>query len=473
MDIFGLSITRTKSLGSGMGSLSGISGSRSWWPLIREATTGGWQRGADVNTDTVLSNPTLFSCVTLIAGDIAKLRPKLVEQSADRIWREIESPAFSPVLRKPNAYQSRIDFFEWWMLSKLVHGNLYALKARDGRGVVTALYILDPYRVTPLLAPDGSVFYQLSPDNLARLADSVVVPAREIIHDVMCPLFHPLCGVSPIYAAGYPALQGLNIRSASDKFFTNGSKPGGVLTAPGAIAQATADRLKAYWDANFSGDNTGKIAVLGDGLKYEAMAMTAEQSQMVEQLKMTDEDICKCFHMPRHKVGVGPDPTYNNIESLNKNYYSDCLQKHIEKLESKLDEGLELTTVPGRTLGIEFDRDALFEMDTAAKSDAAAKAIGAGMSPNEARFRYYDLGPVPGGESPYLQEQNWPIRLLSARELPAKAPTPPAPIPAAPEPPDDEPADDKTWQKTIDWDLYDTGIRAERIDLFARSEAGA
>jgi len=36
---------------------------------------------------------------------------------------------------------------------------------------------------------------------------NVVVPAREIIHDVMCPLFHPLIGVSPIYAAGYPAMQ--------------------------------------------------------------------------------------------------------------------------------------------------------------------------------------------------------------------------------------------------------------------------
>jgi HK97 family phage portal protein len=449
MEMFGLTITRTKSLGSGMDSLTGISGSRSWWPLIREATTGGWQRNEEINTDTVLSNPTLFACVTLIAGDIAKLRPKLVERDAHGIWSEIESAAFSPVLRKPNAYQSRIDFFEWWMLSKLVHGNLYALKARDGRGVVTALYILDPYRVTPLLAPDGSVFYQLSQDNLARLTNSVVVPAREIIHDVMCPLFHPLCGVSPIYAAGYPALQGMNIRSASDKFFTNGSKPGGVLTAPGAITQATADRLKTYWDSNFSGDNTGKIAVLGDGLKYEAMAMTAEQSRLVEQLKMTDEDVCKCLHMPRHKVGVGPDPTYNNIESLNKMYYSDCLQKHIEKLESKLDEGLELTTVPGKTLGVEFDRDALFEMDTAAKSEAAAKAIGAGMSPNEARHRYYDLGPVPGGESPYLQEQNWPLRLLSARELPTRAPTPPpapAPLPAAA----DESSADDTPSKAYD-----------------------
>lgn len=428
MNFFGLTILRTKALAS----LSSVSGSRGWWPYIRELTTGGWQRNEEVAVDTALSNPTLFACVTLIAGDIAKLRPMLVERDRNLIWTEVESPAFSPVLRKPNPYQERVDFYEWWLLSKLVHGNTYALKARDARGVVTALFILDPYRVTPLVAPDGSVFYQLTKDVLSRV-ETVVVPAREIIHDVMCPLFHPLIGVSPIYAAGYPAIQGLNIRNKSDKFFSNGSKPGGVLTAPGPIAQATADRLKAYWEENFSGDNIGKIAVLGDGLKYEAMAMTAEQSQLVEQLRMSDEDIAKCFHMPRHKVGIGPDPTYNNIEALNNGYYTDCLQKHITKLQIKLTSGLELGNVPGRTLAVEFDLDDLLLMDSPSRIKAGADAIGSGgMSPNEARFRYFDLGPVAGGESPYLQQQQWPLKMLANRELPVvapSAPTPPEPLP--------------------------------------------
>lgn len=452
MELFGLTIARTKTLQTKaltLAGLSGVSGSWGWWPILREMTTGAWQRNEEVSVSTVLSNPTLYACVTLIAGDIAKLRPKLVERDANGIWTEIESPAFSPVLRKPNHYQTRIDFYEWWMLSKLCHGNTYVLKARDGRGLVRALYVLDPYRVTPLVAPDGSVYYQLSQDDLNTLAQTVTVPAREIIHDVCCPLFHPLCGVSPIYAAGYPAMQGLNTRSASDKFFVNGSKPGGVLTAPGAISQETAARLKTYWETNFAGDNIGKIAVLGDGLKYEAMAMTAEQSQLVEQLNMTDEDVAKCYHIPRYKVGIGPDPTYNNIAALNQAYYADCLQKHLEKLEIKLDEGLELTTVPGRTLGVEFERDDLIQMDAQARVDTASKAIGAGASPNEARKRWMDLGPVAGGETPYLQEQNWPLALLAARELPTRAPTEPAPLPEeedadeASEPPEDSAADER------------------------------
>jgi HK97 family phage portal protein len=431
MNLLGLTITRTKSLS--LSPLSTSASMRGWWPIIRDSVAGAWQRNEEVRIDTALSNPTLYACITLIAGDIAKMRPKLVQKDDNGIWHEVESGAFSPFLRKPNDYQSRIDFFEWWMLSKLCHGNTYVLKARDGRGVPVQGHILDPTRVTPLLAPDGSVFYQLAQDDLAQIDESIIVPAREIIHDVMCPLFHPLVGVSPIYAAGFPAIQGMNIRNASDKFFSNGSKPGGVLTAPGSIAQATADRLKAYWESNFSGDNIGKIAVLGDGLHYEAMSMTADQSKLVEQLRMTDEDIAKCFHMPRHKVGVGPDPTFNNIEALNKQYYSDCLQKHIEKLEDKLDYGLELTNVTGKVMGVEFDRSALFEMDTTAKADAAQKAITSGMSVDEVRFRYHDLGPVPGGDKPFLQRQNWPLNLLGSDSKPPET----TPAPSSIQPPED------------------------------------
>lgn len=411
---------RAKAALSRLSSLWSVPGSRIWWPFIQEPFAGAWQQNQEIQVNNVLANPTLYACVTLIAGDIAKLRPMIVEQDSNRIWSEVELAGYSAVLEEPNGYQEWVDFAEWWMESKLCHGNLYALKARDGRNMVQALYILDPFRVTPLVAPDGSVFYQLGEDPLADIAESIVVPAREIIHDRICPLFHPLVGISPIYAAGFPAVQGLNTRTASDKFFTNGARPGGVLTAPGQIAQATADRIKAYWDANFSGNNTGKIAVLGDGMKYEQMAMTAEQSQLVEQLRMTDEDIAKCFHMPRHKVGIGPDPTYTNIEALNQQYYTDCLQKHIVKMQRKLTTGLGLDLVPGRELAVELDLDDLLMMDSASRIKAGADAIGSGgMSPNEARFRYFDLGPVEGGDSPYLQQQNYSLQALARRDAQA------------------------------------------------------
>ena len=130
-------------------------------------------------------------------------------------------------------------------------------------------YFLDPRLVVPLVADNGDVYYQLQRDPLSELPSAVTVPASEIIHDRWNTLYHPLVGLSPIYAAGVSALTSLNIQRNSANLFKNSARPGGVLTAPNAIEESTAQRLKAYFEENFTGDLAGKVAVLGDGLEYK------------------------------------------------------------------------------------------------------------------------------------------------------------------------------------------------------------
>lgn len=399
-----------------------------WWPVVREPYAGAWQKNVEVKLDSVLSHPTAFRCVSLIASDVAKMRLRLV-RSDDGIWTEAESAAYSPVIRKPNRFQNRIQFYANWMESKLTRGNTYVLKERDNRGVVIALYVLSPDRVKPLVAPDGAVFYELMQDDLSGLKqNSVVVPAREIIHDRWNTLFHPLVGLSPIYANGLAAVQGLAIQNNSARFFENGSQPGGVLTAPGAISNETAQRLKEHWDNNYTGTNVGKVAVLGDGLSYEPMAVTAVDSQLIEQLRWSAETVCSVFGVPSYKVGVGPAPAYNNIQALNQQYYSDCLQIHVESIELCLDEGLDLA----KPFGTEFDLDDLLRMDSATLMDMLDKGKSI-MTPDEQRRRL-NLKSVRGGDAVYRQQQDFSLEALAKRDAQ------PDPFnPGAPEAPQDQP----------------------------------
>jgi HK97 family phage portal protein len=435
MQIGPFTLARTKSLtiGQGLSPLSGRGGQ--WWPWVRESFSGAWQQNVTIEVSNVLTYASVFACVTLIASDIAKLGLDLVEEDRDGIWAEVVAPrgqAWAPVVKKFNHYQNRIKFIEQWITSKLIFGNTYALKQRDQRRIVSALYVLDPQRVTPLVTPSGDVYYQLRRDDLSELpSDGLIVPASEIIHDRMICIYHPLIGVSPIYACGLAAMQGLAIQGNSNTFFANGSQPGGVLTAPGIITDETAARLKAYWDTNFGGVNVGKVAVVGDGLKYEPMSQNAVDSQLIDQLKWTAENVCTTFHVPPYMIGVGNPPPYANIEPLQQQYYAQALQSLIENLELCLDEGLELPA----PYGTQVDLDDLFRMDTVTRADAAAKAIGSGgMSPNEARHKYFDLGPVTGGDTPYLQVQNYSLAALNKRDsgdpfAPVTPALPPAPLP--------------------------------------------
>ncbi len=384
---------------------------RGW--RILESFPGAWQRDVVIDRDSVLSNWTVFACMTLIAGDVGKMCINLM-QDVDGIDVEVESPAFSPVLRKPNAYQTRQKFIESWVLSKLSAGNSYILKERDNRKVVVAMHVLDPNRVRPLVAENGDVYYELQDDKLAGLPTGFpAVPASEIIHDRMWCLFHPLVGLSPIFACGLAATQGLKIQGNSAKFFENMSRPSGILTAPGQISDENAKRVKEAWERNFSGDNIGRVAVLGDSLSYQGMSVNAVDAQLVDQLKLSGEMICSVFHVPGYKVGVGSTPTYQNAEILNQIYYSDCIQVQVEGIEALLDEGLGIA---GAGYSTEFDLDDLLRMDSATQVKTLNDAVGGGwMSPNEARKKR-NLPAVTGGETPYLQQQNYSLSALSQRD---------------------------------------------------------
>lgn len=436
----------------------GTGGRGGWWCTVRESFTGAWQQNVTVNRDCVLAYWAVYACIKLISSDISKMRVKLVEEGDDGIWSEIKQGSpFLPVLRKPNRYQTRVQFWQYWIASKLIHGNTYVLKQRDARGIVVALYILDPCSVTVLVADDGSVWYQLRRDNLSGVADErldITVPASEIIHDKMVCLHHPLVGVSPIFACGVAATQGLAIQNNSANFFTNGSMPGGIIKVPGALTPENAAKLKASWESGFTGDNSGKTAILADKMEYQPLTMTAVDAQLIEQLKWTAEVVCSTFGVPAYKIGAAPAPAYNNIAALDQQYYSQCLQSLIESAELCLDEGLGLVDVVGRppyTLGTEFDLKALIRMDPQAQMQFVKEGIAASVfSPDEGRAEF-DLGRVTGGASPMAQQQNYSLAALAKRDAQAD-PFGSAPAPAAPantEPP--TPTADQQLEFSVDF----------------------
>ncbi len=421
--------------------LSQVSARGGWWPIVRESFAGAWQQNLEITLVDVLSHPVVFACITLIASDVAKMGIRLVKlDESGGIWIETESPSFSPILREPNHFQSRIQFYEHWMISKLAHGNTYVLKVRDNRQIVVRMYVLDPTCVTPLVAPDGSVYYQIKRDDLSGVPVDVTVPASEIIHDRFNTLYHPLVGLSPIYACGLIAIIGLKALQNSANMFQNSGVPGGILTAPGAIAQADAERLKSTWEAGYSGNNYGKVAVLGDGLKFEPMKMQSSvDSQLREHLDWISLAICSAFHVPGFMVGVGPYPSWNNVQALTQIYYGQCLQSHIENLELCLDKGLGLSPdkIDGVRLGTELDLDNLLRMDTATMLSSLKDGVMAGLiTPNEGRKK---LGytPIEGGDTTYMQEQQHSLAALNKRDEqadPFASPSKPDPAATAPAP---------------------------------------
>jgi len=435
MNIFGYELSIRKKL------LNPVPDYRGWHHLIHEPFQGAWQRNIDERYSDLLSYPALYACVSRIAQDIAKLPFILVRLSAG-IWKPVEENSpFWPVLRKPNYYQTAQQFRESWSVAKLINGNAYILKGRDARGIVNALYSLDPCKVVPLVSDSGDVFYRIQhrgtwnlpplPDFVDDYAEGdVVIPAREIIHDRMNAFYHPLIGVPPVCAAHWAAVKNLRILRNASQFFQNGGNPGGILTAPAGIDDADARRLEHYWNENFTGDNSGRTAVIGADIKYTQFGMKAADSQLVEQMKYSDEQICQPFGIKPYKIGIGNPPAGWKSHDINIEYHGDALSPLIEAMENLLDDGLAISL----PMGVEVNLEPLWRMDEGTRAETESKLVGGKIkTPDEAR-RQFNLSSTAGGNTLWGQHQDYPLGILAERD----DLNPVAPEPAPPPAPDDE-----------------------------------
>lgn len=387
------------------------------WRVISEPFTGAGQRNIEEPIGDLITYPTLYACIARISTDVSKLPFSLRTRSAQGIWSEVSNPAYDPVLRKPNAFQTAGQFREYWITTKLVTGNTYVLKRRDTRGVAIELYVLDSSKVLPMVSDSGAVYYQLQADSINSLpagypADQLIVPASEIIHDRCMSIHHPLIGVPPVAAAHWPAVKNMKILRNATDFFANHAQPGGLLTAPAGMTDEDAKKVQAYWDDNFTGNQSGRVAIIGADMKFTPFAMKSIDSQMIEQMRYSDEQICQPFGITPFKVGIGTIPAALGVDGMNQLYYADALQGHIESMESLLNEGLRITP----PLGVKLDLDPLLRMDEGKRADVEVKLVGGKIkTPDEGRARF-NLAPTGGGDTLWGQTQDVPLGLLSSRE---------------------------------------------------------
>ncbi|WP_151838101.1 MULTISPECIES: phage portal protein [unclassified Acinetobacter] len=391
-------------------SMSPVQGSGGWSGVF-EPFMGAWQRNMELKKGDLLEFHPIFSCISLISKDIGKM-PLELKKKKGEIWVKTKDDRLK-FLEKPNNFQTMQQFLEYWIISKLSRGNTYVLKFRNFLGQIEQLIVLNPDLVKPLVDSSGNVFYQISIDLLAKQTQSVILPASEIIHDRWNCLYHPLVGLSPVVALTATASSGLAIQNYSANFFNNMSRPSGILTAPGRISDEDARDIQKRWKENYSGSNVGGTAVLGSDMKYLSISIAAADAQLIEQHKFSVEVSCSAFNMPPYKIGFGSFPQGMKVEDVNILYYGDCLQSPTEAIENLLDDGLGL-----KAMGYEvfLDVESLIRMDSASKMDFYTKGVKGGIiAPNEARIKF-NLEPVAGGWSVYMQQQNFSLEALSKRD---------------------------------------------------------
>jgi HK97 family phage portal protein len=406
-----------------------------WWQLGYNVENGG--RSAMVE-----------ACVAAYAQTIAMCPGNHWYWEESKGRSRVPTSALTRIIRKPNSYQSISDFM-LNLVYDMFDGNAYALVLRNNRGEAQELHLFNARSSFATVAVNGDVFYSLSGNEIIeRQLDvkKLMVPARDVLHLRMHTPRHPLVGESPMVAAALQMVAGNTALMQQVAFYANQSRPSFVLTTDQVLSKEQASVLRELWNEQSKGLNQGKTPILTGGLKPSTpLSVNAENSDLIELLKLSDQAVANVYRMPLQKLGLG-NTTYSSTEALNSDWLASGLGFVLNHIEEAFGNLFKLKGQPDEYL--EFDTSALLRSAFKDRMEGwAAGTKGGIVARNEAR-REFELKPVTGGDEPWVQQQDIPLSVAFDN---AKNPPPPPPKPALPAPDPNAPAPDPTSQESADF----------------------
>ena len=348
---------------------------------------GGSAAGKNVNERSAMQMTAVYACVRILSEAIAGL-PLHLYKYRDGGGKEkaVEHPLYRILHDEPNPEMSSFVFRETLMTHLLLWGNAYAQIIRNGRGEVMALYPLMPNKMTVDRTPEGQLIYKYnkSSDEANTMENSLVTLMPEEVLHIPGLGFDGLVGYSPIAMAKNAIGLAIATEEYGSKFFANGASPSGVLEHPGILKNP--EKVRESWHAVYGGSgNSGKVAVLEEGMKYTPISISPEQAQFLETRKFQIDEIARIFRVPPHMVGDLEKSSFNNIEQQSLEFVKYTLDPWVIRWEQGLSRAL-FTEDEKKNYFFKFNVEGLLRGDSQSRMQGYATARQNGwMSANDIR----------------------------------------------------------------------------------------
>lgn len=342
--------------------------------------------GITVSTDQALRVPAVSCAIRTIAEACGSLDVVVKAVAADGSETARPDHPVSKLLRGDvNGWTSGRELIADLVADALVSdagGVAYVARAGDGRILEVTRYRRGVVTLTLDPETDEPSF---------RLAARPISP-RELLH-LRAPL-----GRAPLNLAREAIAVAHVMERHAGRLFAQGARPSGALKFPKGLGEEAVKRARAAWRATHeSGDDTGRTAILFDGIEFEALTLTSVDAQFLELRRFQIEEIARAFNIPATLIGDLSRATWANLESKHREFFSTTLEPWLLALEAALGRALLGPDERGE-LVIRFDRDDFGRADLTARATAINGLIASRvLNPNEGRA-WLGLSPREGGD---------------------------------------------------------------------------
>lgn len=248
--------------------------------------------GVAVTETSALHMPAVWRAVAVIANVAAAL-PLHTYTVGTR------ERATVPLLEDPHPELTPFELWRLVYVHRLLWGNAYVQKVRNGGGQIVQLWPIRPDRVKvdrekPTEGnPGGKVFWVLDDHGVRQRRTS-----REILH-LPALGYDGVTGCSPVRAAAEGIGLGLAAEKAAARLYGSGNMISGVLQTEQRLTPEQAAQLKAGWKAKLSGAQSAHdIAVLDSGASFSPVTMPYKDSQFLESRQFQVTEVSRMFGVP-------------------------------------------------------------------------------------------------------------------------------------------------------------------------------
>ena len=366
--------------------------------------------GKVVTDQTAMQITAVYACVRVLAESVASLPLHLYKYvDGNKKIKAVDHSLYRLMYELPNPEMTSFTMRETMMTHLGLKGNAYAQKIRNGKGELLALYPLNPNRMSVWRNSKGQIRYtytRSSDEALSNENMTVELSSDDVLH-IPGLGFDGLVGYSPIEMARNALGLSMAAEEYGAKFFANGAAPSGVLEHPGTIKDPT--KVRESWQATFGGSqNSGKVAVLEEGMKYSQISIPPDQAQFLETRKFQIDEIARIFRVPPHMIGDLEKSSFSNIEQQSLEFVMYTLNPWVVRWEQSLSRSLLSEKEKKAGYFFKFNVDGLLRGDYVSRMNGYSIARQNGwMSANDIlRLENQDLIPADKGGDTYLVNGN-------------------------------------------------------------------
>lgn len=371
----------------------------------------------------------VYRCATIWSDEIVQVPFRIFKSKGRVLTEEVTSGPVWDLLEEINNQSAFAEFIYVSVLNLALTGNAFWWKVRDRSRRVRELWGLRPSEVEiERISQSSDLRYTWRPSDAGYKAYEF--ESSSIVHLRIPSPLSDVWGMGPVRPASDDIRADQQAKRSTLAMMDNSAMPIGYLKSDQVVTEQQSKIIRQQWREVYGGPrNAGRIAVLGHGSDFRAIAVQPRDLEYLNQRKLSRSGIINAFGIPPIYVGVESE-NFGNRREQRRQLWQDKLISIFSLVEGQITERLLR----------DFDRSYVGRFDYS-KIDVFIEILGGMMetaergvrnrivTPNEARtllIRPFcrDLqGDVVGGDDFIVPQRSIPSQTLfnGGSDVPASA----------------------------------------------------